>query len=111
MHHLVAQHMDDSALRIQMQHLIRSLNPEGMVALQFAAPLATRETGAAVHSASFEEIVTGGFVRTPDELVEIVQSVGGVVSALLPREQWSKSSCQFWVAQIGRSFQKSSSKN
>ena len=102
MHHLVAQHMDDSELRRQIMHLVRSLRPGGAIALQFAAPIGVEERSATENSMSFEKIVTGGFLRSTGEISEIVRSAGGQVAALLPREQWSRSSCQFWVAHIGR---------
>ena len=111
MHHLVAQHMDDPALTSQLHHLIRSLRLEGTIALQFAAPAAPRKSSIAKKSPTFEETVTGGFLRTPKELADIVRSSGGVVIAMLPREQWVKSSCQFWVAHIGRGSLENSSNN
>lgn len=111
MHHLVAQHMDDPALTSQLHHLIRSLRLEGTIALQSAAPAAPRKSTIAKKSATFEETVTGGFLRTPEELEDIVRSAGGVVIAMLPREQWVKSSCQFWIAHIGRGSLENSSNN
>lgn len=95
MHHLVAQHMSDLDLVLQMRHLIRSLNSSGVIVMQFASTLMGKP------SASTQSIglqATGGVTRSPEEMQDLIRQAGGSVVTMLPREAFSQS--QYWVVKF-----------
>jgi len=98
MHHLVAQHMHDDALRLQIVHLIRSLRDGGVIAMQFAAPM----TGGGVPTIdqSLELQAGGGVTRTPEEMCSLIVDVGGTIRSLMARERWERNGSVYWVVKF-----------
>lgn len=73
--HLVAQHMDDDALRAQIAAVLRSLKPGGTLAIQFAdVPGADRS-----RRNSPAEQKMGNEIRTPAEMRHLVAQANGHV--------------------------------
>ena len=75
--HLVAQHMSDDDLAHQVRHVVRSLKPSGIFALQFAMLWA--QGSGTVHDA-LEYWKVGGVCRTLGRIVEMAEDAGAVVS-------------------------------
>ena len=67
MSHLVAQHMMDTDLFAQMRHVIRSLKPSGVFAIQFAG-------GVAEHTLFSAR--AGGCLRTPAKMADMAIGAG-----------------------------------
>jgi SAM-dependent methyltransferase len=88
MHHLVAQHMSDADLVVQMRHLIRSLTPNGIVAMQFASTV-LGQPSASNQSTGLQ--ATGGVTRSPKEMEVLVGQAGGSVLSTTPREVFTQS--------------------
>jgi len=98
MHHLVAQHMHDNALRMQIIHLIRSLREGGVIAMQFAAPMSGG--GVPTIHQSLELQASGGVTRTPEEMCSLIVDVGGTIRSLTAREQWKRYGSVYWVVKF-----------
>lgn len=76
LHHLVAQHMSNADLERQLTVLVRSLKPEGVIALQFATLL--NGSYDAVDDGPEAQKV-GGVCRAPEALSLLVDRVGGEI--------------------------------
>ena len=86
MHHLVAQHMHDDALRLQIVHLIRSL----------------RDGGVPTIDQSLELQASGGVTRTPEEMCSLIVDVGGTIRSLMARERWKRYGSVYWVVKFSK---------
>jgi len=73
--HLVAQHVNDEDLTAELENILQSLKPDGMLSIQFAShPAWTigREQTA-------EACRDGGVCRMPDHAIQVVERAGGKV--------------------------------
>lgn len=75
--HLVTQHMLDDALERQIRHVLRSLKPDGVFAMQFSYGW-RQETGIA--NEDLANAKAGGIVRTLGHMVGMVDRLGGQVT-------------------------------
>ena len=80
--HLVAQHMTDPDLLEQMRHVVRSLKPRGVFAIQYAAD----EQGRVYDQADPHNVKTGSIRRSVEAFDALVRSVGGRTLRTLKRE-------------------------
>ena len=75
---LVAQHMSHEGLRDQLMHVIRSLTPEGVFALQISFPL-EEATTTGVDSPADQK--SGSVVRTASFMEGMIRAVGGRIES------------------------------
>lgn len=101
MHHLVAQHMCDESLGHQVFHLVRSLRNDGIVAMQFRAPLGLNLSQS--RDALVSAQAKGAILRRPEDLERLVCESGARVLDITPHEKWTDSSSQWWVIKFARS--------
>jgi SAM-dependent methyltransferase len=92
MHHLVAQHMNDSDLSHQIRQLIRSLSEDGLISMQFAS-LLNGADGPSDQTVALQ--AGGGAVRSPSQMENLVAASGGRVLEVSAREIFAHS--QYWV--------------
>ena len=98
MHHLVAQHMADASLKTQIKDLRKSLKVGGVIALQFSAPL--NQTREQPINLSLSDQAGGMVMRTSEEMTTLIESVGGNIHSVSPREIWTKYDSQYWVVKF-----------
>jgi len=97
-HHLVAQHMTHEDLRDQLNHLMRALSPEGLLAMQFGS---SQSNGDLVVSDLDQHVVmSGGVLRSKDFMRHLIDSCSGTVVGLFDKEAWANSDCQYVLAHI-----------
>jgi SAM-dependent methyltransferase len=81
--HLVAQHMLDGDLEDQIRHVLRSLKPDGLLAMQYAI----HKFGVAPDAEQSVVDVKGGSIcRTEESFNALVERAGGKVVRTLERE-------------------------
>lgn len=81
--HLVSQHMRDADLQDQIQHVVRSLKPGGVFAMQYA----THRHGVAPDQPQSTDMAKGGSIcRTEEGLAALVERAGGRVVRSITRE-------------------------
>ena len=98
MHHLVAQHMADTSLKTQIQDLRRSLKVGGVIALQFSAPV--NHTSDRSSDLGVSDQAGGMVMLTPKEMTALIESAGGNIHSVSPREIWTKYDSQYWVVKF-----------
>lgn len=99
-HHLVAQHMSCKDLEVQVAQLVRSLNPTGVIALQFASSQSDHTLITSNQSESV--LMQGGVLRSQTSIQRITDRSLGIVEAFFDNENWSHSDCRFVTAHIVR---------
>jgi 2-polyprenyl-3-methyl-5-hydroxy-6-metoxy-1,4-benzoquinol methylase len=95
--HLVAQHMMDADLQVQIREVVRSLKPNGVFAVQFATsmlPIAPEQTPTSAKGGSNQ--------RSPERVSELVRQVGGRVVLSKAKEQFPDHKAGWHVVHIGR---------
>lgn len=75
--HLVTQHMVDADLDPHVRHVLRSLGPDGLFAMQFAYGW-DQETGIA--GETLADAKTGGVIRKLSHMAALVERAGGMIS-------------------------------
>jgi SAM-dependent methyltransferase len=76
--HLVTQHTNDYNLHDQLKHVLRGLKPNGVLAIQFASPVAKIGTRIK-YEESLEHQREGTVRRYPEHMFRVVEQAGGTV--------------------------------
>ena len=100
LHHLVAQHMSHNDLSTQLRHLIRSLNNDGLLALQFVSScendqLVTEDDGLSAQ-------MHGGVLRSTQFMSEMTRGCGGNVINVYQMESWQNSDAVFKTIHVNK---------
>ena len=80
--HLVAQHMSDQDLEVQVRHVVRALKPNGVFAVQYALG----EDGLVTEQASERYLKAGAIRRSVAGFNALVGRAGGICIETLERE-------------------------
>ncbi len=92
--HLVAQHMSDKDLLEQMKVVIKSLNPHGIFAMQFASNIVGGND-----KQDIESQMMGGVCRTLENMKKLVEKAGGKMT-LVTQYSFPKLNAKWYAIHI-----------
>lgn len=97
MSHLVAQHMSDNELEIQIRNILRSLRKDGVCKMQFSSPFLKTQH---LFNDNLENQSKGTVIRSEEHIRNLIENSGGKNVSLLQKESWENLGTQYIIAEF-----------
>lgn len=97
--HLVAQHMNDSDLELQMHYIFKGLKPGGMFAVQFTSLLVPEERYA-LRVAKPTDCMEGSVKRSLGHFEQLVIRAGGDIQLIYRQATYPNNNLIWYIAHI-----------